>query len=115
MVRHTPLSVNKTMAKQKTGLSTRVEDRETALRNVRGNRTRGSKYDALIAEAKKLNDDQALVVEGLKYAEVTVLRTKVRSLIGNGFDVSAVKADLESGTFKAVVYKKGDSEDEGEE
>lgn len=103
------------MAKQKTGLSTRVEDRETALRNVRGNRTRGSKYDALIAEAKKLNDDQALVVEGLKYAEVTVLRTKVRNLIGNGFDVSAVKADLESSTFKAVVYKKGTNEDEGEE
>lgn len=86
---------------------------EEALRLIRGERTRTSKYDVVINDVKKMDASKALVVEGLRYTEVTALRNKVRRLLGKQFKIDAVKVDKEAdgaSIYQVTIYQHQDQD-----
>ena len=68
-------------------------------------RGRSSKYDQIIDGAKKLSAGKALVVEDIRYSEVTALRKKVQSTLGEDWTVAAAKGQGAENRFNVIIHQ----------
>lgn len=99
------------MARPKRSTETNFAIREVAVeeaqREFTRKRGRGSKYDSLVASVEKLEAGRALIIEKMKYPEVTLLRQRIKEGLGPNFKIDASRTDRENNRYDVMITRKG--------
>ncbi len=98
------------MAKRRRSTSTEFTVRELDLQEARRmfnrKRGRGSKYDAVIEAADKLDAGKALMIERISYSEVTGVRMRLRDHLDAEFKIEATKVDRDKNLYDLLISRK---------
>lgn len=92
--------------RKSTEITFRELDAQEARREFNKRRGRGSKYDNVLAAVEKLEDNKAMIVEGLTYSEVTGIRMRMKSHLEGSYKVESTKTDKDKDLFDLLVQRK---------
>lgn len=81
-------------------------DLQEARRMFNRKRGRGSKYDAVLEAAEKLDTGKALIVEQISYSEVTGIRMRLREHLQDEFKIEATKVDRDKNLYDLLIQRK---------
>ena len=80
-------------------------DLTEAKREFSRRRGRGSKYDAILEAAEALDKEEALLVDGVSYSEVTGIRSRVKEYLKSTFKIEATKVDKEKDLYDVLIHR----------
>lgn len=81
-------------------------DLQEARREFNRKRGRGSKYDAVIEAADKLDAGKALLIGKISYSEVTGVRMRLRDHLDDEFKIEATKVDRDKELYDLMISRK---------
>lgn len=91
--------------KSETGFQIKELNVNEAQREFNRRRGRGSKYDAILDAAEKLEEGKALIIEQITYSEVNGIRSRIRDMLKGDYQVESTKVNAEKGLYDVLIHR----------